>query len=208
VDSWPASLEATFKQVGAFDFAAGSHDTAVLESLPPGAYTALLGSQTTNNGVVLAEIYDADPSVSTNRLVNISARAFVGTGSNVLIGGFMIAGSTPQTVIVRADGPALAGFGVYNALPNPVITLGDAAGVIATNTGWTNAASSQRSVATGIVVQPLTPALSEKVGAFAFAQGSGDSAIIATLPPGDYTVRVDGVNNSFGLVLLEIYELR
>jgi hypothetical protein len=158
--------------------------------------------------VVLAEIYDADTSVSTNRLVNISARAFVGTGSNILIGGFTIAGTTPQTVIIRADGPALVDFGVLNALPNPVITLGDSAGVIGTNTGWGNAAVGLRPASTGIVVQPMTAALAAKVGAFAFVAGSGDSAIIATLPPGDYTVQVDGANNSFGLALMEIYELR
>ena len=206
--SWSTSLQPTFAQVGAFGFVAGSHDAALLESLAPGSYTAQIASQAANSGVALAEIYDADTSVSANRLINISARAFVGTGSNILIGGFIIEGSTPQTVLIRADGPALAGFGVYNALANPTLTLGDASGVIATNTGWTTAAVSRRPASSGMVVQPMTAELAAKVGAFPIAAGSGDSAIIATLPPGDYTVQVDGANNSFGIALLEIYELR
>jgi hypothetical protein len=208
VETWPASLEATFNQVGAFDLTPGSHDTALLESLAPGSYTAQIGSQTSNNGVVLAEIYDADSSVTTNRLVNISARGLVGTGGNILIGGFVIEGTTSQTMVIRADGPALVAFGVNEALASPVLTLGSSGGVIATNSGWSGATAIGPAAGGRIVVQPLTAALAAKVGAFALVPGSRDAGIVATLPPGDYTVQVSGANAAIGLTLLEIYELR
>lgn len=207
-DSWATSLDATFTQVGAFSLTPGSHDAALLESLAPGAYTAQVVSQTTNCGVSLAEIYDADSGAPANRLINISARAFVGTGSNILIGGFVIGGTTSQTVIIRGDGPSLAGFGLAGALANTVLTLSNSSGAIATNTGWSNAPVSGSSAAGGIVIQPLTAALSAKVGAFALKAGSGDSAIVATLPPGAYTAGIAGASNSTGIALMEIYELR
>lgn len=206
--SWATSLDVAFARVGAFAFASGSHDTALLESLAPGAYSAQVVSQTANNGVAIAEIYDADSTAPTNRLVNISARAFVGTGANILIGGFVIGGTTPQTVIIRGDGPALQGFGLSGALANPVLTLTNSAGTIATNAGWSNAPVSGGGATGDIVVQPLTAALSEKVGAFALTDGSGDSAIVATLPPGAYTAEVAGVNGNTGVALIEIYELQ
>jgi hypothetical protein len=164
-------------------------------------------SQTSNSGVALAEVYDADSGAPTNRLVNLSARAFVGSGANVLIGGFFITGTTPQTVIIRGDGPALAGFGLAGALQAATITLSNGSGTVATDTGWRNAPTAG-SAAGGIVIQPLTAALSAKVGAFALAAGSGDSAIVVTLPPGAYTAQVAGMNGSTGVALVEIYELR
>jgi kumamolisin len=207
-NSWAASLDAAFAQVGAFSLAPGSLDTALLESVAPGAYTAQITSQTTNSGVALAEIYDADSGAPANRLVNLSARAFVGTGANILIGGFAISGSTPQTVILRADGPSLAGFGLAGTLASPVLTLSGSAGTIATNAGWSSTPVNGAAAADGITIQSLTAELNARVGAFAFAEGSGDSAIVATLPPGIYTAQVAGANGSTGIALLEIYELR
>jgi kumamolisin len=205
--SWAASLAATFAQVGAFSLIPGSLDTALLESLAPGSYTAQITSPTTKSGVALAEIYDADSGAPANRLVNLSARAFVGTGANILVGGFVIAGSTQQTVIIRADGPSLAGFGLSGALVSPVLTLTGGAGTIATNAGWGNA-SVNGAFAGGTTIQSLTAALSARVGAFALGASSSDSAIVATLPPGTYTAQVAGANGSTGIALLEIYELR
>jgi kumamolisin len=207
-ESWSTSLDATFIQVGAFSLTAGSHDTALLESFAPGAYTAQIVSQTTNNGVALAEIYDADNTAPTNRLINISARAAVGTGANILIGGFVVSGSTPQTVVIRGDGPSLTALGVPGALSNPVLTLfNSSGGVIASNTGW-GSAPILGSAGNAVPIQPLTTAISAKVGAFALEDGSADSAIVATLPPGDYTAQVSGANASTGVALVEIYELR
>lgn len=207
-ESWSASLDPTFIQVGAFGLTAGSHDTALLESLAPGAYTAQVVSQTTNSGVALAEIYDADNTAPTNRLINISARAAVGTGANILIGGFVIGGATAQTVVIRGDGPSLAALGVPGSLSNPVLTLfNSSGGMIASNTGW-GSAPVLGNAAGAIPIQPLTAAISAKVGAFALADGSADSAIVATLPPGAYTAQVAGANASTGVALVEIYELR
>ena len=207
--SWSTTLEATFAKLGAFNLTVGSHDTALLESLAAGPYTAQVISTTNNSGVALAEIYDADGLAPADRLINLSARAFVGTGSDILIGGFVIKGSSWQTVIIRGDGPALTGFGVPGALASPVLTLFDGTGgIIATNTGW-GTWPIVGSAATGnISVQPLTAELSAKVGAFALVDGSADSAIVATLPPGNYTAQVTGGLNSTGVALIEIYELR
>jgi kumamolisin len=205
--SWSPTLDATFAQVGAFTLTPGSHDTAFLEALPAGSYTAQVVSATTNSGVALAEIYDADSGAPANRLVNLSARAYVGTGSNILIGGFVITGATPLTVIIRGDGPALQQFGLTNYLSNPILTLSNGSGTITTNTGWGNAPIGG-SAAGGITIQPPTNLLFSEVGAFALGDGSADCAIVATLPPGAYTAQVSGTNNSTGIALVEIYELR
>jgi kumamolisin len=207
--AWSTSLSSTFKEVGAFALTPGSKDTALLETVAPGAYTAQVISATSNQGVALAEIYDADNTAPSNRLINISARAFVGTGANILIGGFVIGGNTPQTVIIRADGPSLAGFGLSGALTNPTLTLFNSSGAtIAANTGWGTTPTSGPADTTQIVIEPLTAALSKKVGAFALTEGSEDSAIVATLPPGAYTAQITGASNSTGVALIEIYEVR
>jgi len=207
-ESWSTSLDATFTALGAYALTPGSHDAALLETLAPGPYTAQVISQTTNNGVALAEVYDADRLAPTNRLVNISARAFVGTGGNILIGGFVIGGNTPQTVIIRGVGPALAGFNLSGALPNATLTLSSSSGTVAVNSGWNNAPGVGNAATGGIIVQRLTAALSAKVGAFALASGSNDSAVVVTLPTGAYTAQVTGAANSTGVALVEIYELR
>jgi hypothetical protein len=208
LNSWSPSLQSVFGQVGAFSLNPGSHDAAALESLAAGAYTAQVGSQTTNSGVALAEIYDADSGAPANRLINLSARAYVGTGSNILIGGFVIAGTTPLTVIIRGDGPALQQFGLSGALLNPVLTLSNGSGTIATNTGWSNAPVNGNAATNAIIIQPPTNLLFAKVGAFLLGDNSGDCAIVATLPPGDYTAQVAGTGGSTGIALIEIYEVR
>lgn len=212
-NGWSTSMDSVFSQVGAFAFTpVGSHDTALVETLAPGAYTAQVVSATTNSGVALAEVYDADDTAPTNRLVNISARVFVGTGGNILIGGFVISGNSPQTVVIRGDGPVLAGFNLSGVLAQPTLTLYNTASpspqIIATNTGWGNASVPGPGATSDIVVQPLTAAISAKVGAFALPTGSADSAMVVTLPPGGYTAEVTGANNSTGIALVEIYELR
>lgn len=206
--SWSPSLSASFVRLGAFSLPKGSHDTALMESLAPGAYTAQVVSQTTNNGVALAEIYDADAGAPTNRLINLSARAFVGTGANILIGGFVISGTTPLTVVIRGDGPALTGFGLTGALRSTTLTLSGSSGTIATNNAWSTAPVTESGATGGITVQALTAAVSSQVGAFAIAAGSNDSAIIATLPPGAYTAQIAGANGATGVALVEIYEVR
>jgi len=205
--NWSSSLSATFATLGAFNLTAGSHDAATLATLAPGAYTAQVVSSTTNSGVALAEVYDADNTAPANRLINLSARAFVGTGANILIGGFVIEGTTSQTVIIRGDGPSLAGFGLTGALANATLTLSNASGTIATNNGWSNATVLGSAATVAITVQPLTAALSSKVGAFGLTVGSLDSGMVVTLPPGAYTAQVSGTNGTTGIALIEVYEL-
>ena len=207
--SWAPSLAQTFDNVGAFPLVSGSHDDALLESVAPGAYTVQVGSQSSNTGVALAEIYSADTGTPMSRLINLSARAVIGAGTNSLIGGFMIAGTTAQTVVIRGDGPVLSSMGLSGAISNPVLTLAASDGsVIATNAGWSSGPAAGNGKTSSITVQPLTSAITAKIGAFALADGSKDSAIVATLPPGVYTAQVTGATQAAGISLLEIYELR
>jgi hypothetical protein len=212
LDSWTPSLDPIFTKVGAFGLTAGSHDAAALESLVPGAYTAEITSQALNYGVTLAEVYDADNGAPANRLTNVSARGIVYSGANILIAGFVIGGSTPLTVVIRGDGPALSLFSL-GGLQNPQLTLYNASGgLIASNVGWGNAPVPGGAAGT-IALQSFTDAIGTKVGAFALQDGSDDSAIVATLPPGAYTAKVTSgppfsTINFGGLALLEIYELR
>ena len=134
-----AALVQVFNQVGAFSLATNSTDAAVLSTLAGGTYTAQISGIHNTSGVALAEIYDADTGTPPSRLVNISARANVGVGTNALVAGFVIAGTTSETVLVRADGPALgaAPFGLTGTLAKPVLTIQDSTGkLLATNSAW------------------------------------------------------------------------
>jgi len=184
--------------VGAFPWTLpSSHDSAVATSLGAGPYTAQVSGQSKDTGVALAEVYDATPPgvylPTSARLVNLSARVMVGTGSNTLIAGFVIGGSTSKTVLIRASGPALVPFGVAGALPDPQLTL-NGAGVLVSNNGWGG--------------DPQFAETAAAVGAFPWAStASKDSAILITLPPGAYTAQVSGDSNDTGIALVEVYEV-
>jgi hypothetical protein len=211
-DSWNPDLAPVFSQVGAFALAAGSHDDALVESVAPGAYTAQIVSPSGGSGVVLAEIYQADSGAPANRLINISVRAQVGTGDNILVGGFVVAGTTDEALLIRAIGPALAGFGVSGTLGSPVLTLYNSAGVvIAANTGWGNPVVPGSGAVLGgpgaMALQAATSGVFPQVGAFALPSGSADCAMVVDLPPGAYTAQVSGVDGATGVGLVEIYEI-
>jgi hypothetical protein len=130
--------------------------------------------------------------------VNLSARVNVGTGGNVLIAGFVVGGSTARTVLVRASGPAIAGapFNVPGTLPDPKLTLTNLGNnsVVATNIAWGG--------------DPEISSTSASVGAFAWNNPSStDSAILVTLPPGNYTATVSGASGDTGVALVEVYEV-
>lgn len=134
----------------------------------------------------------------TTRLINISTRAQVGTGGNILIPGFVISGSGTETLLIRADGPSLTKFGVIGALAQPSLSVVNQStgNTIATNTAWgTNSSPAQ------------IASVAAQVGAFAFTSGSADCAVIVNLPAGAYTVEVSGVNNTTGIALAEVYEV-
>jgi len=139
----------------------------------------------------LAKIYDVDPSVNA-RATNLSARGFVGTGNDMLIGGIIVGGATGSMprVLVRALGPSLGSAGVASPLANPTLSLRDANGnVIANNDNWQD--SQQADIAATGKAPPNTK----------------ESAILALLAPGKYTAIVAGKNGTTGVGLIEFYSL-
>ncbi|MCX6953865.1 MAG: immunoglobulin domain-containing protein, partial [Verrucomicrobia bacterium] len=188
-NDWPAALAPTVLSLGAFPFPVASRDAAFLQSLG-GPHT--VQATGTTGGIILIEGYDAGTG-SAARLVNLSARNRVGTGADILIAGFSIAGTGTQRVLIRAVGPTLASFGVSGVLADPQLELTDAAGSrIATNDNWDAS---------------LAPAFTQ-VGAFPLPAGSKDAAVVATVTAGrSYTVQVSGLSNGVGEALVEVYEL-
>jgi hypothetical protein len=167
-------------------------ESAILTTLQPGAYTAFLQGKGASTGIGLAEIYDVDPSVNA-QVTNLSARAFVGSGNDVLIGGIIIGGGptgSMQRVLIRALGPSLGNAGVASSLANPTLSLRDANGnVIANNDNWQD--SQQADIAATGKAPPNTK----------------ESAILALLAPGNYTAIEAGKNGTTGVGLIEFYRL-
>ena len=132
-------------------------------------------------------------------LGNISTRAFVQTGDNVMIGGFIVQGPLTKKVIIRAIGPELSQYGVPNPLLNPTLELHDGSGaVIASNDNWR----------TTIIGGVITSNQFVEIRNSGHAPRDGrESAIIAELPPGNYTAIVRGVNDTTGVALVEAYDL-
>lgn len=139
------------------------------------------------------------PPTPLSRLTNISTRAFVETGENVVIGGFIVQGSEAKRVIIRALGPELTQYGVADALPNPTLELHNGAGaLIASNNNWVT------TIIGGIITQNQVRDIMNS----GYAPSNGlESAIIADLSPGNYTAIVRGVNNGTGVGLVEVYDL-
>ena len=173
-------------------------ESAIIADLPAGNYTAIVRGVNNMTGVALAEVYDL--STETNSiLANVSTRSFVQTGDNVMIGGFIVQGTQPKRVILRAIGPSLTQYGVPNVLANPTLELHDGTGaLIASNNNW----------ATTIIGGIITGNQVRDIQASGYAPSDGrESAIIADLPPGNYTAIVHGVNNTAGVGLVEVYDL-
>jgi uncharacterized delta-60 repeat protein len=205
---WNSSLAATFAQVGAFTFPANSSDVALVVTLAPGSYTMHIYDPAGFGGVVLTEVYDADPSplTSPTRLINISARGTVSPGSGALIGGFVISGSSVKSVLIRGVGPGLGAFGVTDEIEDPVLSVYDANGnLVAQNLNWTNQTVTGPDQATASA-QYIT-STDANVGAFALSAQNADTALIANLPPGAYTFEVTSESNSTGEALGEVYEI-
>jgi hypothetical protein len=157
-----------------------------------GTYTCVatnaVGSSTSDPATV-----SVGASSDAGRLVNLSTRAQVGTGGNILIVGFAVGGTGSEPLLARASGPALTAFGVAGALPDPQLQLYSAGTVLATNDGWAGNAT--------IAAEAL------QVGAFAWTNpASHDSAIATQLAAGSYTAQVSGQSNDAGVSLAEIYE--
>ncbi len=197
-DDWAGGF--AFGSVGAFDFAGSPvRDSALYNpAFASGAYSIQIAGKGGATGVALAEIYDATPNGTqtrtTPRLVNVSARTNVGTGDNILIAGFVVGGTTPVRVLVRAVGPTLGVFGVGGVLADPRLAITSGGTVVASNDNWGGSAD-------------LAAAFSS-VGAFALSPATSlDAAVIATLAPGSYTAQISGANAGTGVALVEVYEL-
>lgn len=199
-----AKVSAAAAQVGAFPLPATSKDAALLITLAPGAYSAQVASNG-GDGIALVEVYDAE-ATPVARLINISTRGVVDTGDGVLVGGFVIKGSTPKRVLVRGIGPALTAFNVTGVLADPTLKVVTSANVlVAQNDDWSTpqAVAGQPAPASGTDISAAATA----TGAFALTAGSKDSAILVTLPPGNYSAIVSGAGNTTGAALVEVYEL-
>ncbi len=186
-DNWEAALAPTFAAVGAFGLTAGSRDAA-LQTTVGGSRTAQITGP--GAGVVLVEVYDAG-SGTAQRLVNVSARNFVGTGDAIMIAGFVVDGPVAKTLLIRAVGPTLAGFGVGGALADPKLEIFRNGAKAVENDDWS----------------PALAATAQAVGAFALLPNSRDAALLVTLPPGAYSAQVSGIAGGTGEALVEVYEV-
>jgi hypothetical protein len=189
-------LTTTTASLGAFALADRSADAALLVDLAPGQYSASAGGANNGTGIALLELYDADATGSTARFSNIATRGFVGTGSDIIIAGFVISGEGSKTLLIRAVGPTLASFGLTGFVADPQLALYRGSELLFRNDDWTTGAATatNASVAT-------------QVGAFALTASSKDAAAVVTLPAGAYTVQVSGANSTTGVALVEIYEV-
>ena len=194
-DNWSgtSNLSAAFARVGAFALPGSSLDAALLNDIS-GANTARFVASSTGKG--LLEVYAADASPTAARLINLSVLNVAGNGDNVLVAGFVIAGNTAKTLLIRGVGPALASFGVSGALGNPRIDLYRGSTVVASNDDWSSLPNAFQISAAAV-----------SVGAFALPVDGKDAAILVTLPPGTYTAQVSSSDNSSGLALAEVYEV-
>lgn len=187
-DNW----QDTQKQVIRDTTLAPSNDleSAIVSSLQPGAYTAVVSGANNVTGIGLVEIYDLQRTPSS-KLANISTRGSVGTGQNVMIGGLILLGPDPARILFRAIGPSLVAAGIVSPLADPQLELFDAQGTrIALNNNWRDSQQAEIQ-ATG-----------------AAPTDDAESAILSDLTPGNYTAVVSGVNGGTGTALIEAYYLQ
>ncbi|MEO5753308.1 MAG: hypothetical protein ABIR38_01220 [Chthoniobacterales bacterium] len=169
-------------------------EPAIIATLSPDSYTAIVRGKGGATGVGLLEIYDLNASLAS-QLANISTRGSVQTEDNVMIGGFILGGTNiqPSKVVVRALGPSLAESGISNPLGNPTLQLFNSDGVsIAFNDNWQDDAS-QAAELQGLTIAPTM---------------ADESAIVITLSPGSYTAVVAGQSGTTGVGLIEVFDLQ
>ncbi len=170
-------------------------ESAIIATLPPGNYSAVLAGKNQTSGIGVVEAYDLSQAANS-QLANISSRGFVDTGDNVMIGGFIVGGGTGGNahVIVRALGPSIP---VAGALADPTLELHDASGTtVATNDNWKINDQTGQSQEADIRATTIPPS------------NDLESAIVSTLAPGNYTAVVRGKNSSTGVGLVEVYNLQ
>ncbi len=188
-DNWRDTQEAAINDTGLAP--SDDRESAILEQLPPAAYTVILQGKADSNGIGLVEVYDLDQSTDSS-FANISTRGTVQTGDNVMIGGVNVgpAEATDPTLLVRALGPSLTDQGISDVLADPMLELRDAFGsIVATNDNWADA---QQELIQSTGLAPTD---------------DREAAIWAVVYPGNYTAIVTGQNDATGVALIEIYNL-
>lgn len=165
-------------------------EAAIALALMPGQYTAIVRGVAGENGIALAEVFDLDAADINSRAVNVSTRGKVGQGDAVMIGGFVVRGTTSTVpVVVRAMGPSLTALGVQGALQDPMLELRDSAGQVVATCDDVRAGD-----------QPALGTL--------FPTDSREAAVRVDLAPGSYTAIVRGKNGMTGVALVEAYEVK
>jgi hypothetical protein len=166
-------------------------EAAIDTTINPGAYTVVVRGKNNTSGVALVEVYDLSQAVPA-KLANISTRAFVSTGADIVIAGFILGGPNGNDrIVLRGIGPSLTALGMANALANPVLELRDHNGaLLTTNNNWQDDPA-QAAELTAAGLAPVSPA---------------ESGIAVTLPPGQYTALLSGLNNGTGVGLVEVYD--
>ncbi|HKP93070.1 MAG TPA: sialidase family protein [Chthoniobacterales bacterium] len=173
-------------------------ESAIVVTLDPGLYTAILSGKDLGTGIGVVEVFDLVAG-SGSQLGNISTRGFVGTNDDVLIGGWIVRGDDPNgnaRVLIRALGPSLTGFGVHNPLADPTLELHDANGTItASNDNWQTNDQTHQSQQAEIQGTGLAPT------------NSFESAMVTVLPAGQSTAIVRGKSGGTGVGTIEVYNL-
>jgi hypothetical protein len=207
-DNWSLADRAIHAGAGAFEFAPDSKDAALVQTLAPGAYTVHLGPSATSvaqTGIGLVEVFELGPTANGTaaRLINLSTRAFVGSGQNILIPGIVVGPSSSsvenvsRAVLIRAVGPGLADFGVSGFLERPQLKVVSGGGIVASeNVGWQATADRAALIAATM-----------RVGAFPLSLTRADSALLVSLSPVPYTIQVSGADGGSGVALVEVYEV-
>ena len=190
-DNWKDTQQTEIEATG---LAPGNDkEAAIVATLTPGAYTALLTGKNGATGVGVVELYDANTGVAS-QLGNISTRGFVQGGNDLLIAGFILGNSAAnEHIAIRGLGPSLSQFGLSNVLADPTIELHDSNGVtLITNDDWGSDAVS----AAALIANNLAPSNPKEAG------------IYTSLPPGAFTAILSGKNGGVGIGLVEIYNLK
>jgi len=189
-DNWKDTQQA---EIQASDLApADDHESAIVRTLSPGSYTAIMRGKAEASGIGLIEGYDLGSSTDSI-FANISTRGLVGTGDNAMIGGLIVGGSGGgvNVVVARALGPSLSSAGVQNALQDPTLELHDQNGaLIDSNDNWKDR---QQAL---IERQNLAPA------------DDREAALLDVVPAGAYTAIVRGKDDTTGVALVEFYNIR